>query len=356
MALCVRRLRGAPGLGSRWKSGIRGAGGAAGRVRDSVRARDAILYRELRPCLRVTASLRRPLLSPTPTRIQAKLCLQAPAQDKAIGSLQDILRQKLPPQPLCGHPPRPTHGLAHPTDPECRHLSSSQLDCFRSLFEPGVCRTPYQFMALPQTPAHEGLLAFTPSKSLGSSPVPGSDKSEMEQHLAAMYEKLRDELPNFLWKTTNYSLYRKDVEFVSNMMHIHLRGLTQYQLLLTVARLLLLCCFTNTRISVLKLTSHPENNTIQARWSFTGLPLHTLLFYFYRSDKTDLYRTYDAFSTFHLAPDGLISLHKLERVMPSSPITVPKKTILAAALIALGLAEDRPALNLLSRPKVPHEL
>lgn len=352
MALCMRRLRGAPGLGSRWKSGIRGAGGAAGRLRESMRARDAILYRELRPCPRVAASLRQPFPPPAPTLpIGPRMRLPAPEQDKGREALRDLLLQPLP-----GSLPPAKPSSVQPADPECWHLSSSQLECFRSLFEPGICRTPYQAMLLPVPPVQEGLLAFTPSKRVGTSQVPGSDKSDMEQHLALMHEKLRDELPKFLWKPANYTLYRKDMEFVSNMLHVHLRGLVKYQLFLTITRLLLLCYFTNARISVLKLTSHPENNTIQARWSFTGLPLHSLFLYFFRTEKSELYRTYDAFSTFQLAPDGLISLHKVERVMPSPPITITKKTILAAALLALGLGEDRPALNLLSSPKLPHEL
>ncbi|XP_040297991.1 uncharacterized protein C6orf136 homolog [Bufo bufo] len=362
MALCVRRLRGAHGLGSRWKSGIRGAGGAAGKLQESMRARDAILYRELRPCPRLPAPLRRPLPPPAPSLsallrpVGPKKRPPAPEQDKAQEPPQDFLMQTLPPHPLPGYLPRAQPSHVCPTDPECWHLSSSQLDCFRSLFEPGVCRTPYQAMVLPLPPAHEGLLAFTLSRRDGTGQVPGSDKSDMEQHLAVMHEKLRHELPNFLWKPANYSLYRKDVEFVSNMLHVHFRGLVKYQLFLTLTRLLLLCYFTGARISVLKLTSHPENNTIQARWSFTGLPLHGLFMYFFRTEKSELYRTYDAFSTFQLAPDGLICLHKIERVMPSSPITVTKKTILAAALLALGLGEDRPALNLLSGPKLPHEV
>ncbi|XP_075692494.1 uncharacterized protein C6orf136 homolog [Rhinoderma darwinii] len=358
MALCVRRLRGAPWLGSRWKSGIRGAGGAAGRLRESMRARDAILYRELRPCPRLAAPLRRPLPSLTPALsacilpIGPKMCLPAWEPDKAREALTNFLKQKLPPQPMpCAKPSSVPH-----VESECWHLSSSQLDSFRSLFEPGVCRTPYQAMVLPVPAVQEGLLAFTPSKRAGTGQVPGSDKSDMEQHLALMHEKLRDELPNFLWKPANYSLYRKDVEFISNMLHVRLRGLVKYQLFLTITRLLLLCYFTNSQISVLKLTSHPENNTIQARWSFSGLPLHSLFLYFFRSEKSELYRTYDAFSTFQLAHDGLICLHKVERVMPSPPITITKKTLLAAALLALGLGEDRPALNLLSSPKMPHEL
>ncbi|KAM4019571.1 uncharacterized protein C6orf136 homolog [Anomaloglossus baeobatrachus] len=359
MALCVRRLRGAPGVGSRWKGGIRSAGGATGRLRESMRARDAILLRDLRPCPRLAAPLRRPLPSPTPalsTRIRPTgphMC--PPPAPKQGPATWDCLLQNLPPQPV-GCPPRATPGSGHRRGHESWHLTAAQLDCFRSLFEPGVCRTPYQALVLPRPPAHEGLLVFTPSKRVRTAQAPGSDKSDMEQHLAVMYEKLRDELPNFLWKPANYSLYRKDMEFVSNVMHMHLHGLTKYQLLLTITRLLLLSYFTNSRISVLKLTSHPENSTIQARWSFSGLPLHLLLLYFFRRDKSDLYRTYDAFSTFQLATDGLICLHKLERVMPSSTITVTKKTVLAAALLALGLGEERPALNLLSNPKMPEEL
>ncbi|XP_056395950.1 uncharacterized protein C6orf136 homolog isoform X2 [Hyla sarda] len=324
-------------------------------------ARDAILYRELRPCLRVAAAPRRP--SPTPalsTRIlpvDFRVRLSTPEQDKALELLRDFLKPKLPPQPLPAYLPYAKPSSVQPTDPpECWHLSSSQLDCFRSLFEPGICRNPFQATALPAPPIHEELLAFTPSKRTGTSQVPGGDKSDMEQHLALMFEKLRDELPNFLWKPANYSLYRKDMEFVSSMLHLHLRGVVKYQLFLTITRLLLLCYFTNSRISVLKLTSHPENNTIQARWSFSGLPLHALFLYFFRTQKSELYRTYDAFSTFQLAPDGLICLHKVERVMPSPPVTVSKKTVLVAALLALGLGEDRPALNLLSSSKFPHEL
>ncbi|XP_073405023.1 uncharacterized protein C6orf136 homolog [Dendrobates tinctorius] len=359
MALCVRRLRGAPGIGSRWKSGIRSAGGATGRLRESLRARDAILYQDLRHCPRLATPLRRPSPAPTPTlsvRVRPmgpQMCLP-PEQGPAP---RDFLLQKMPQQPILGCLPcvKPIIGPQHPED-ECRHLSTSQLDCFRSLFEPGVCRTPYRALVLPLPPGHEGLLLFTPSKRVHCNQAPGSDRSDMEQHLAAMYEKLREELPNFLWKPANYSLYRKDMEFVSSALHLHLRGLVKYQLFLTISRLLLLCYFTNARISVLKMTSHPENNTIQARWSLTGLPLHMLFLYFFRRDKSELHRTYDAFSTFQLAPDGLICLHKVEQVMPSSSITVTKKTVLAATLLALGLGEERPALNLLSSPKMPHEL
>lgn len=358
----MRRLRGAPGLGGRWKSGVRGAGGAAVRLREGSRVRDVILFRELRPFPGTSTPARRPVpptaivLSPRTRPLGIELSSSTSEQNRALQQLKDILIQsKLPPKPISQflHSAEPSD--CYHLGRECGYLSGAQLDCFRSLFEPGLCRTPYQALAFPTPAAKEGLLEFTLSAKTKGSQATGSNQPSMEEHLAVMHEKLREELPRFFWKPANYSLYRKDVEFISSIFHMHLRGLVKYQLFLTFTRMLILMYYSNCRISVLKLTSHPETNSIHARWSFTGLPLHSIFFHIFKSDKNELYRTYDAFSTFQLAPDGLICLHKLERVMPSSPLTVTKKTILAAALLALGL-EDRPALNLLSTPKIPHEL
>lgn len=358
MALCVRRLRGAPGLG---RSGVRGAGVAAGRARDVNRVRDVILFRELRPCPRISTPVRRPpiamVLSPRSKPLGLRLSSPSPEQGRAAQQIKDVIIQnKLPPKPLSQFLYHAEPGDSYPPDREHGHLSSAQLDCFRSLFEPGVCRTPYQALVFPTMATQEGLLKFTLSAKTAGGQATSSDQPSMEEHLAAMHEKLREELPKFLWKPPNVTLYSRDVEFISSVFHLHLRGLVKYQLFLSFARILLLCYYSNSRISVLKLTTHPETNSIHARWSFTGLPLHCLLFYIFKRDKTELYRTYDVFSIFELGADGRICLHKLERVMPSTPLTVTKKTILAAALLAVGLGHDRPALNLLSTPKLPDKL
>ncbi|XP_072286207.1 uncharacterized protein C6orf136 homolog [Pyxicephalus adspersus] len=363
MALCVRRIRGAPGLGGRWKSGVRGAGGAAGRLREGSRVRDAILFQELRPCPGISTPARRSVPSTivlsSRTRLLAiRLSTPPSEQERTLQQLQDIIFQnKLPPKPLSEFVHSAEPGDSCPLlGMKSGYLSSAQLDCFMSLFEPGLCRTPYQALTFHTPAAQDGLLQFSlSSKTLGSQTT-GSNQPSMEEHLAVMHEKLREELPTFLWKPANISIYRKDMEFISSLFGVRLRGVVKYQLFLTFMRLLLLSYYSDSRISVLKLTSHPETNSIHARWSFTGLPMHCLPFCIFKSDKTELYRTYDAFSTFQLAPDGLICLHKLEQVMPSSPLTITKKTVLAAALIALGLGQDRPALNLLSTPKLPHEL
>ncbi|KAE8585477.1 hypothetical protein XENTR_v10021320 [Xenopus tropicalis] len=366
MSLCVRRLRGAQGLGVRWRNGVRGAGGAAGRVREEARLHDIGWPPELNPRLLYPTSLKNVLPSTTtssftrPKYANYRQCPPFNGREKHQRHLRSTiapLRTKLHmSKPHSSYLPCTSVGCVFPVGKDTWHLSSAQLDCFRSLFEPGVCRTPYQAVAFPVPGTQHGILAFQPSKKMEDCSVPGNNQPDMEQQLAIMHAKLREELPDFLLKSMDYSIYRKDVEFVCSVLHIHTRGIILYQLLLTLSRFLFLSYLSNASVSILKLTSHPETCSIQARWAISGLPLHTLLFHFYRTDKTELYKSFDAHSTFYVASDGLIHLHKLERVMPSQPLTVPKKTLLTAALVALGLGENRPALNLLSSPKASPKL
>ncbi|XP_020355790.1 uncharacterized protein LOC109903463 [Oncorhynchus kisutch] len=176
-----------------------------------------------------------------------------------------------------------------------------------------------------------------------------SDKErEDEEKLALMYEKLRIELPSFFVKSHDYTMYTNDMEFVNCILNAKTRGRVLYQLSLSLWRLLCLCYYAEARLEVLKLTKHPEDRTIKARWRVRGLPFLSLLLRFYRKDKTDLYRSYDAFSTFYLGHDGLIHCHKVEKMMKAQPPILPRvTTLLAGALVALGVQEHRPALNLL---------
>ncbi|XP_043073519.1 uncharacterized protein C6orf136 homolog [Puntigrus tetrazona] len=169
-----------------------------------------------------------------------------------------------------------------------------------------------------------------------------------EEKLALMHEKLRVELPSFFVKHHDYSIYSEDVEFINGLLNTKTRGRVAYQLTLTLWRLMCLCYYAEAQLEVLKLTKHPEDGSIKARWRVKGLPFHSVLVFFYKKDKSHLYRTYDAFSTFYIGSDGRIHRHKVEKVMEASPPLLPKVTsMLAGALVALGIQEHRPALNLL---------
>ncbi|KAL4629640.1 hypothetical protein GN956_G16572 [Arapaima gigas] len=173
-------------------------------------------------------------------------------------------------------------------------------------------------------------------------------KKEREEKLALMYERLRVELPNFFVKDHDYSMYSVDVEFINGLLNIKTRGRVVYRMTLTFWQLLCRMYLGDVRLEVLKLTKHNEDGTVRARWRVRGQPFLLVPLRLYRRDKTPLYRTYDAFSTFYLGPDGLVHCHRVEKVMQAQPPAVPRVTsLLAGALVALGIQEHRPALNLL---------
>ncbi|XP_061616945.1 uncharacterized protein C6orf136 homolog isoform X1 [Phyllopteryx taeniolatus] len=257
-----------------------------------------------------------------------------------------------------------------------KHPLERQHGCFRSLFEAERCPAPFmcgsQFYCFhspgTQPMAHsrhnprqdfglernkmEELPRLHPNSLCSrEARTEGSHRegdSEGEQKLAIAYERLRSELPNFFRKNHDYTMYSNDIEFINGLLNTKTRGRVVYQLTLSLWRLMCLLYFADARLEVLKLTKHMEDGTIKARWRVRGLPFLTLMLRFYRKDKSHLYRSYDAFSTFYIGHDGLVHCHKVEKVMPAQPPVLPRVTsLLASALVALGVEENRPALNLL---------
>ncbi|XP_022076067.2 uncharacterized protein C6orf136 homolog [Acanthochromis polyacanthus] len=247
--------------------------------------------------------------------------------------------------------------------------------CFRSLFETEGCPAPFMYGSrfycfhcpdahlipgsalkscqdggLDRKPVEVPLL---PSVSLCSQADRAErehteGESEGEEKLALMYERLRIQLPNFFMTNHDYTMYSNDVEFINGIINVKISGRILYQLTLSLWRLLCLCYYAEARLDVLKLTKHMEDGTIKARWRIKGLPFYSLLLRFYRKDKSHLYRTFDALSTFYIGRDGLIHCHKVEKVMPAQPPVLPRVTsLLAGALVALGVEDHRPVLNLL---------
>lgn len=246
---------------------------------------------------------------------------------------------------------------------------------FRSLFEAEGCPAPFMYgssfycfhcpgtepppgcgiisrhiIGLENNPMDLSLLLSTSLCSHAERAEGDNNKieSEGEEKLALMYEKLRIELPDFFVKSHDYSMYSNDLEFVNGLINTKTRGRVAYRMMLSAWRLLCLCYYAEARLEVLKLTKHIEDGTVKARWRIKGLPCHTLLLRFYRKDKTQLYRTFDALSTFYIGHDGLIHCHKVDKVMQVQPPVLPRvTTLLTGVLVALGAQEHRPALNLL---------
>ncbi|XP_032280756.1 uncharacterized protein C6orf136 homolog isoform X2 [Halichoerus grypus] len=216
-------------------------------------------------------------------------------------------------------------------------MHSGCLDGLRSLFEGPPCPCP------------GALIPFQAPGTCRPSPATPPGDPSMEEHLAVMYERLRQELPNLFLHSHDYTLYSSDVEFINEILNIRTKGRTWYILSLTLCRFLAWNYFAQLRLEVLQLTRHPENWTLQARWRLVGLPIHMLFLRFYKRDKEELYRTYDAYSTFYLNSSGLICRHRLDKLMPSHSAPTPVKKLLVGALVALGLSEPEPNLHLCSK-------
>ncbi|KAM9740151.1 LOW QUALITY PROTEIN: uncharacterized protein C6orf136 homolog [Dama dama] len=216
-------------------------------------------------------------------------------------------------------------------------LHSGCLDGLRSLFEGPPCPCP------------GALIPFQAPGTAHPSPATPSGDPSMEEHLAVMYERLRQELPNLFLHSHDYTLYSSDVEFINEILNMRTKGRTWYILSLTLCRFLAWNYFAQLRLEILQLTRHPENWTLQARWRLVGLPIHLLFLRFYKRDKEELYRTYDAYSTFYLNSNGLICRHRLDKLMPSHSPPTPVKKLLVGALVALGLSEPEPNLHLCSK-------
>ncbi|XP_075411430.1 uncharacterized protein C6orf136 homolog [Tenrec ecaudatus] len=208
------------------------------------------------------------------------------------------------------------------------------LDGLRSLFEGPPCPYP------------GALISFQAPGTAHPAPGKPSGDGSMEEHLAVMYERLRQELPNLFLHSHDFTLYSPDVEFINEILNMRTRGRAWYIMALTLCRFLAWNYFAQLRLEVLQLTRHPENWTLQARWRLVGLPIHTLFLRFYKRDKEELYRAYDAYSTFYLNSSGLICRHRLDKLMPSHSPPTPVKKLLVGALVALGLSEPEPHVHL----------
>ncbi|XP_043533964.1 uncharacterized protein C6orf136 homolog isoform X1 [Chiloscyllium plagiosum] len=272
--------------------------------------------------------------------------------------VKDLLEECVP-ETLAGKPEETRVSpasvqISHTEEPSETMLSlwdmhEGHLDSFQALFDSERCPMPYhlgfEHPTIPVPPLG-ALATFSGTGNLASASFQKKEPS-MEEHLAVLYEKLRVELPNFFLKPHDYGMYSPNVEFISQFPRIKTRGRTTYQIVVTLLRFIVWNYCADVHLDIMKMTQHPENCTIQVRWRITGLPLHVLILKFYKKDKTELYRTYDAYSTFYLGPDGLIHRHKVDKMMPTQPPVAKVKTLLVGALVALGLEEHRPALNLL---------
>ena len=128
-----------------------------------------------------------------------------------------------------------------------REMHSDYLDGLRSLFEGTPCPFP------------GALILFQAPRISCPSPTTPSGDMNIKDHLAIMYERLRQELPNLFLHFHDYTLYSSGVEFINEILNICTKGWTWYLLSLTICHFLAWNYFAQLQLEVLQLTCNPEN-------------------------------------------------------------------------------------------------
>ncbi|XP_053907947.1 uncharacterized protein C6orf136 homolog [Cuculus canorus] len=260
------------------------------------------------------------------------LCAWAPHSAHGAAPDPPRRRYRARPQPLPPCPPAMGQPLCPPAGLEVTMVDGEREDDIAVRDPPG----PPVLLLRPTAAPH------------GEAPAPHTPPPSMDEHLALMHQKLQHELPNFLLKVPDYSLYAPDVEFIHRPLRLRTRGRALYAVALALCRALLWGYFAGVRLEVLALTRHREDGSVRARWRLTGVPLPLLLLRGLRRDKSHLLRSYDAFSTFFLNSQGLIRCHYVDKVMPAPTALPEPKKLLVAAAVTVALAE--PGVRLALKP------
>lgn len=156
--------------------------------------------------------------------------------------------------------------------------------------------------------------------------TPASGGGPSEEQIQKVYDTLANTLPKLC---------------------IHIRGMRtegvyhyvrQVALLRTVGHLK----YAYVTLEVLKITKHPEENTVKVRWRVKGISAMRVMFQFWKYKLwklkeifADTEAWYDGFSVFHIGPDGLIYKHVADKIMPDDDKVVmrPPKNVISPGAV-----------------------
>lgn len=195
-----------------------------------------------------------------------------------------------------------------------------------------------------------------------SSQQPSPQKNEgkpSQEQLQSIVDCLSQDLPNLFVKPQNYSIYTDDLIFINNFRGVTTSGLSNYVKQLIWLRVIGHLKFAHVKMDIIKITMHPENDTVQVRWRIRGVSSLKVfsMFWKYKIWKIkDAINTnhevwYDGFSTFYVNANGKIYKHITDKMMPDQDTVTKKEDLRIAPKLALftGLASifgsDEDSLN-----------
>lgn len=193
------------------------------------------------------------------------------------------------------------------------------------------------------------------SEDVKNSNACSSDNKPSEEQIFKVYNVLADTLPKLFIQPMDYSVYHPDVVFDNNIRGMRTVGLYSYVKQVALLRTVGHLRYAYVKFEILKITQHPEDNTIKVRWRIRGVSGLKVMFMFWKYKLWKIKEIfeaqdawYDGFSTFYVGGDGLIYRHVADKMMPDSDReTIPPADGLSTAKLALfvGLFDNLPQLQ-----------
>lgn len=197
-----------------------------------------------------------------------------------------------------------------------------------------------------QSPADKLLTVSDKEKD---SPAGSSSNQSSEEQLQRVYDVLANTLPKLFIQPMDYSVYNPNLIFENNIRGVRTEGLYHYVKQVALLRTVGHLKYAYVTLEILKITKHPEDNTIKVRWRIKGISALKVMLQFWKYKLwklkeifADTEAWYDGFSVFHVGPDGLISKHVVDKMMPDDDkVVVPPKNVISPKLaLFVGLTAE----------------
>ncbi|XP_076756022.1 uncharacterized protein LOC143426436 [Xylocopa sonorina] len=171
---------------------------------------------------------------------------------------------------------------------------------------------------------------------------PSEDGKPPNAQLQTVFDVLREDLPLLFITQMNYTIYTPDLIFVNNFRGKTTVGIYPYFSQIMWLKLIGHLKFAYVKLNILKMTMHPEDNTIKVRWRIVGISGTRIFLTFWKFkiwnvreqiDNTSAW--YDGFSTFYVNNDGKIFKHIVDKMMPDQEVQAKIKKLPITTKLAL---------------------
>ncbi|XP_076549364.1 uncharacterized protein LOC117610720 isoform X1 [Osmia lignaria lignaria] len=175
------------------------------------------------------------------------------------------------------------------------------------------------------------------------------DRKSPKEHLSNVFKHLQRDLPLLFVKTMDFNIYTSDLIFINNIRGTTTTGIVHYINQISLLKLVGHIKYAYVKLNILKMTMHPEDNTVKIRWRIEGVSNAKVLLLFWKfkfwnmKDQTEGGPTwYDGFSTFYVNNDGKIYKHIVDKLMPDQEqeklkTPIEPKLALFTSLLSLNL-------------------